>query len=127
MKVLLAEDSAMVRRSLIAMLSKIDGISSVEEAENGDQALGMIDTKDYDLVILDIKIPGTNGLRVLDHLSEKKDKPVTIVLTNYAIAPYRKKSMELGADHFLDKSLELKRFQEIVRSLSEKNGSEQKA
>ena len=127
MKVLLADDSAMVRRSLIAMLVKIDGVASVEEAEDGDQTLRMLGAEKYDLLILDIKMPKINGLGILDQLSEAKNKPVVIVLTNYAISPYRKKCLELGADHFLDKSHDLKKFQEIVRGLSEKNGSVHKS
>jgi DNA-binding NarL/FixJ family response regulator len=114
MNLLLADDSAMVRKSLVAMLSKLEAVTSISQAEDGDAAIEFIDSEQFDIVILDIQMPGKNGISVLEHIADLSIKPVAIVLTNYSIAPYRKKCYELGADYFLDKSLEFKRISEII-------------
>jgi DNA-binding NarL/FixJ family response regulator len=59
-----------------------------------------------DVVILDIRMPGGNGIDVLQTIKQDEAAPMVIILTNYPYPGYRQKCMQAGADFFLDKSAE---------------------
>ena len=76
MHVLIADDHAIVREGLKQIVLRIDGISAVEEAGNGHEALAKIEKNKYDLVILDISMPGLSGLDILKTMKDRNEKPV---------------------------------------------------
>jgi len=117
MKVLIVDDSAVVRERLITMLSELKSVNIVNQAEGPLEAKNAIQKLKPDAVILDIRMPGGNGIDVLEKI--KKDKPSTVVIifTNYPYPQYRKKCMDLGADYFFDKSTEFEKVTEVFRNL----------
>jgi len=119
MKVFIADDSSEIRKRIIAMLSDLENIDMIGEAENVQDAINSIHEFDPDVVILDIRMPGGSGIDVLKKIREKNELPVIIILTNYPHAQYRKKCMDAGADFFFDKSEEFERIVEVVSGISE--------
>ena len=100
-RVLLAEDQAMVRGALSALLSLEDDIEIVAEASRGDEVLpAALDTLP-DVALLDIEMPGGDGLSAAAALRERLPSCRVIILTTFGRAGYLKRAMESGAVGFL--------------------------
>jgi DNA-binding NarL/FixJ family response regulator len=119
MKVFIADDSSEIRKRIIAMLSDLENIEMIGEAENVQDAINSIHEFNPDVVILDIRMPGGSGIDVLKKIEKRNESPVVIILTNYPHAQYRKKCIDAGADFFFDKSEEFERIVEVVSGISE--------
>jgi len=98
--ILVVDDEERIRRLLKMYLEREE--YQIEEAENGDEALEMALSKDYDLVILDIMMPGIDGVEVCKKLREKKATPV-IMLTAKGEEANRVQGLEAGADDYIVK------------------------
>lgn len=119
MKVLIADDSKNLRERLAALLDENPDIEIVGQTENAPASVDAIHRLHPDAVLLDIRMPSGSGLDVLKTFQRDPRAPVFIVLTNYPYAEYRRKSEELGASRFFDKSRE---FLEAVALLKEMSG-----
>jgi DNA-binding NarL/FixJ family response regulator len=115
MKVLIADDSGSVRERIKMLLSELETVEMIGEADNVQQAIEHIEQQSPDVVILDIQMPGGNGIDVLRTIVKNDRVPVVIMLTNYPYPQYRKRCMDAGADFFFDKSRE---FEKVVEVLS---------
>jgi DNA-binding NarL/FixJ family response regulator len=118
MKVLIADDSGAVRERIKMLLSEVAAIEMIGEAENAQQAIEHIRRQVPDVVILDIRMPGGNGIDVLREIEKKDRLPVVIMLTNYPYPQYRRKCMDAGADFFFDKSKEFEKVVEVLNGYS---------
>lgn len=114
-RVVLADDSAVVRQKLGGLLADQKGVEVVAAAQNAVEAIEAIRVNHPHAVILDLRMPQGGGLRVLREYSTAAWKPVMIVLTNYSNLQFRERCMAAGADYFLDKSSE---FDQIPRLLT---------
>jgi two-component system response regulator DesR len=100
-RVLLAEDQAMVRGALSALLDLEDDIEVVAEVSRGDEVLpAALDTLP-DVALLDIEMPGGDGLSAAAALRERLPSCRVIILTTFGRAGYLKRAMESGAVGFL--------------------------
>lgn len=117
MKVFIADDSSVVRERLIAMLSNLEEIESIGQAQDVGEAINSIEELKPDAVILDIQMPGGSGIEVLKHIKKEQPATVVIMLTNYPYSQYRQECMDEGADFFFDKSLEFERVIEVCKGL----------
>jgi DNA-binding NarL/FixJ family response regulator len=115
MRVLIVDDSEAVRERIKMLISELTMVEMIGEAENARQAIEHIRQQAPDVVILDIRMPGGNGIDVLREIDKKDRLPVIIMLTNYPYPQYRRKCMDAGADFFFDKSRE---FEKVVEVLS---------
>src|SRR5215213_5099977 len=100
-RVLLAEDQAMVRGALSALLSLEEDIEIVAEASRGDEVVPTALDALPDVALLDIEMPGGDGLDAAAVLREKLPTCRTIILTTFGRAGYLKRAMEGGAAGFL--------------------------
>ena len=123
MRVVVVDDSKIVRERLIKMLTDIPSLVIVGEAGNSFEALYIIEEKNPDVVILDIKIPGDSGVEVLKRVKKMNSSIVIILLTNYPSEQYKKKCIEYGADYFFDKSEEYSKVKEVMESLVERRNN----
>jgi DNA-binding response OmpR family regulator len=101
--VLVVDDSAAIRARLAAMLSEVPGVE-VFEAHDADEALEMARRRRPNLILLDLHMPGKNGLAVLPELKAVSPPPVVIVLTSHPTEHHRRLCAWHGADFFFDKS-----------------------
>lgn len=118
MKVLLVDNSSIVRERLKAMLSEVPRVETVSQAKDQLEALGLLKKLNHEVVILDIEMPGGSGIDLLRKLKERQQPPLAIVLTNLSDSQYRKKCMDAGADFFFDKSSEFDKAIKALRQLS---------
>ncbi|MFK0378960.1 response regulator [Pandoraea sp. NPDC090278] len=118
LKVLLIEDSAVIRESLSEALGSSGMLEVTGVAETADDAVRTLENDSFDAVIVDIQLRRGSGMDVLSYLHSKGmlEKLMAIVLTNYALATYRKRCQQLGVQYFFDKSLE---FDEVIRVLDD--------
>jgi DNA-binding NarL/FixJ family response regulator len=117
MKIFIADDSALLRERLIDMLSELDGIEIVGQARDSLSAVRSILKLKPDVVILDIRMPGGNGISVLQSIKKNKVASIVIMFTNYPYPQYRKRCMDAGADFFFDKSGEFEKITKVLKKL----------
>ena len=117
MRLIIADDSEVFAQRLIRELSDIDGVDIVAHARTGAEALRAISTLHPEVVILDIQMPDGSGIDVLESLKGEPISPITIVLTSFAFAQYRKKCLRLGASFFFDKSAEFAKVAEVLAQM----------
>ena len=103
------------------MIGSIVGIELFGDAGNEADAVRDICTIRPDLVILDLTLSSGNGMDVLHQIKLQNFSGKVIVLTNYAYPQYQKKCMALGANYFLDKSLDLEILGELLIRLAEES------
>ena len=100
-RILVADDEEIMRDVLSDLLSSES--YAVDLAENGAQALDMIQEKDYGVVLLDMMMPDMDGLDVLQKIREVENSPIAIVLTAYASIDKAVRATKLGAFDFITK------------------------
>lgn len=83
MKVLIVDDEPLARRRLASLLAGVDGVDVVGEAGDGAAALAAVDRLDPDLVLLDIRMPGVDGLEVARRLVLREAPPAVVFCTAY--------------------------------------------
>lgn len=103
-RTLIADDHALVRAGIRALVEKIEGVEVVAEAGKGSEAIDLISKLQPDLVLLDITMPNGNGFDVLLHVQQKFPKTRVIVLTVHEASEYAIRALREGAAGFLPKS-----------------------
>ncbi len=116
MKILIVDDEAPARQRLAALLAELDGVHVVGEAANGKQALQLTDELHPDVLLLDIRMPGMDGLETASHLSRMENPPAVIFTTAYS--DYALQAFDTHAVDYLLKPVRKERLQ---RALSHAN------
>ena len=117
-KVVVVDDSSVLRERLIEMLAEISGVQIIGQATNSTDALKSIQELKPDIVVLDIQMPGGNGIEIIPTIKQQKFSPEIIIFTNFPYPQYRKKCMESGADYFFDKSTEFETMVNLFHKLN---------
>jgi two-component system, NarL family, invasion response regulator UvrY len=102
-KIFIADDHAIVRRGLKQIISETSDMIAAEEAENGVEALRKIYTNNYDVILLDISMPGLNGLEILRQVRKKKPSLPVLMLSVHSEENYAIRSLRAGASGYLTK------------------------
>jgi two-component system response regulator DesR len=100
-RVLIAEDQAMVRGALAALLALEEDIEIVAQASRGDEVIPAALDALPDVALLDIEMPGGDGLSAAGELRERLPSCRVIILTTFGRAGYLRRAMESGAVGFL--------------------------
>jgi len=120
MKVLIVEDNANFSRVLKDTLQTLFPSSVIHEAHEGKEALQQVDTFLPELIFMDIKLPGENGLQLTQRIKASYPDMKVVILTNYDILEYREAAIRSGANSFLAKdSLDWEQLEKLVNSLLE--------
>jgi len=102
-KILIADDHPVVRRGLREIIKKAFDLVMVDEASNGQEVLERVSKNDYDVVLLDISMPGRSGLDVLKELKGQKPKLPVLVLSIHPEEQYAVRVLKAGASGYLTK------------------------
>ena len=114
-RVLLAEDQAMVRGALAALLALEDDFEVVAEASRGDEVVSAALDALPDVALLDIEMPGGDGLAAAAALGERLPSCRVIILTTFGRAGYLRRAMESGAVGFLLKDAPASELASAIR------------
>lgn len=121
MRILIAEDEVTIARALKVMLEK--NKYSVDLVHNGNDALDYIRAVDYDVLVLDIMMPGKDGIEVLKSARSAAITTPTLFLTAKAEVSDRVAGLDAGADDYLPKPFSASEFLARVRALTRRSNA----
>ena len=116
--ILVVDDEDIMRSCLRDVLS--DGGYRVEVAASGEEGVGLVEGTFYDLVILDIRMPGISGVEVLKVIKRIRPASEVVMITGYASVSAAAESMKYGAFEYLTKPFEMNQIKEVIRLALEK-------
>jgi len=113
---LLVEDNVTFRGSLKETLHSRFPTMNITEAGDGEEALQKIKASVPDLIFMDIKLPGENGLRLTRKIKIEYPDVVIVILTSYDLPEYREAAFQYHADYFITKASLSTEIVEVVES-----------
>ena len=117
-RTLIVEDNPLFRQTILEILKNQFPSMILEEAADGKTALQKIEEEMPDLIFMDIKLPGENGLHLTEHIKRKHPNVVVAVLTSYDWPEYREAAFKFGANYFIMKSSSTNReIVELIESV----------
>ncbi len=123
MKVLLIEDEQKISRYVTKALT--DEGHEVEAITRGDDGFTAATTRPYDIILLDLALPGKDGLEILRAIREKSIATPVLILTARGDLPDRIQGLDLGADDYLPKPFALEELLARVSALTRRKGVDQ--
>jgi DNA-binding NtrC family response regulator len=111
--ILIVDDEAIVRESIRDWLN--DAGYKVSVAESGEAALKLIEQQDFGMMILDLRLPGIDGLAVLKRVKVIKPEIKTVVITAYPTMLTQEEASKLGAIDYLVKPVFPDKLEELIR------------
>ena len=120
LKILIVEDNDSFRGILKKSLESLFPSMVIQEATEGNEALRVVDALQPELIFMDIRLPGENGLQLTQKIKKNYPNIKVIILTSYDILEYREAAIRCGANSFIAKdSLDWEQIEKLVRSLFE--------
>ena len=119
-KILIADDHAIVREGLKQILAETSDMVVGGEATNGQEVLEHVRREDWDLVLLDLAMPGKDGLETLKELKLEKPKLPVLVLSIYPEEQYAVRLLKAGAAGYLTKESAPEELIAAIRKVSHK-------
>ena len=104
MKILVADDHTVVRKGLMQIVKDMPEVSVVDEAANATEVMQKVEEKTYDLLVLDISMPGKSGLDVLKDLKISFPDLHVLMLSTYPEELYAVRALKAGASGYLNKN-----------------------
>jgi two-component system, NarL family, invasion response regulator UvrY len=103
MKILFCDDHKIFREGFIKLIENTPGIESIQEAKDGEEALSMLAIQPYDIVLLDISLPGIKGMEVLKIIKQKWPTIRVLIFTGFSFNDIGYEAFSHGAWGFLNK------------------------
>jgi two-component system response regulator DesR len=116
-RVLLAEDQAMIREALAALLSFEDDIEVVAQVGRGDEVARAASEADPDVALLDIEMPGIDGLAAAADLRKHHPDMKIVILTTFGRPGYLRRAMESGVSGFVVKDSPAEKLAHTIRQV----------
>jgi DNA-binding response OmpR family regulator len=121
-KILIVDDEKNIRLTLSQALETLG--MPVQTAADGEEALQKLQDSDFSLVLLDLKLPGMDGLEVLRRIRESRPKTRVIMITAHGTIDYAVEAMKLGAVDFLRKPFSPNEIRKLVSQVLERQDQE---
>ena len=122
--VLIADDEDSLRGTIAAWLG--DEGFEVEQAADGLEAIKKVQGKDFDIALLDIKMPGANGLEVLRFIKKNSNQTEVVMMTGMSDVSMAVEAMKLGAKEYLTKPVDLDQLVPQLKGLIKKRDAEER-
>ena len=117
-KVIIADDHPLFRRGLKHALDDTDDITVVAEVSNGDELLAQVKESKFDIVLLDIAMPGKSGLDLLKQLKTEYPALSVLVLSVYPEEQYAVRFIKAGASGYLTKESASEQLAQAIRKIA---------
>jgi len=117
-KVILAEDHAVVRQGTKQLLERYPDIEVIGEAHDGEEAIALAATLQPDVVIMDVRMPRKSGIEATREIKKENPKAAILVLTAHDDDEYIFALLEAGANGYLLKTAEIEELVKAVRAVS---------
>jgi len=116
--ILVVDDEAIVRESIRDWLK--DAGYQVSTAGSGEEAVEMIHREDFGIIIVDVRLPGMNGIKLLQEVKRVKPEIKSIVITAYPTAEYATEARRLGAIDYLIKPVVPDELEDLIKETLDK-------
>jgi len=116
-KILIADDHPIVRKGLKQILSEEIDIGEVGEAQNSQEVLDLVQKQDWDIVVVDITMPGRGGIDVLKELKQLRPKLPVLILSMHPEDQYAVRSLKAGAAGYLTKGSAQEELIKAIRKI----------
>ncbi len=117
-RILIVDDNGSFRQAFKERLQIFFPTATIDEVANGGEVLQEVDAFLPDLIFMDIKLPGENGLELTKKIKATHPNITVFILTSYDILEYQEAAIQYGADRFLAKtSLNPMQLEELVKSV----------
>ena len=103
MKIIVADDHAVVRKGLKQILLDMSGVKEVEEVDNGPALIEKVTKEKFDFIVLDISMPGQSGLLTLKEIKNRKPKLPVLMLSIHPEEQYALRALKDGASGYITK------------------------
>lgn len=103
-RILVADDHAVVRQGVKQILAEVGDMTVKDEAQNGSETLKKVNEQEYDVVLLDISMPGRSGLEVLEDIKAQHPKLPVLILSMHPEEQYAVRALRAGASGYLTKA-----------------------
>jgi DNA-binding NarL/FixJ family response regulator len=118
-RVLICDDVAMLRELLRYELEEDDDVVVVGEADNGIDGVRLVHVLRPDVVVLDLAMPGIDGLEALTQMRTAPQPPAVLVHSGFDAETMRERVLALGAAAYLEKGGNLREVRDAVRRLAQ--------
>jgi two-component system response regulator DesR len=116
-RVLLADDEHLIRGALAALLALEEDLTIVAEAASGPEAVAMARSHAPDVAVLDLQMPGADGVQVATELRDQVPGCRTMIVTSHARPGHLKRALAVGVRGFVPKTTSAQQLAEIIRSV----------
>jgi two-component system response regulator DesR len=116
-RVLLADDENLIRSALASLISLQEDLEVVAQAASGDEALAMARRYRPDVAVLDLQMPGLDGIAVAEALATDLPACASLILTSYGRPGHLKRALAAGVRGFLPKTVSAQVLADVVRSV----------
>jgi two-component system response regulator AtoC len=111
-RIYVADDEPLVLNALVKRLSQ--GLHQVQAFKSGDELLAAVEKNVPDLILLDVKMPGRTGIKILKVIRKKTQDAMVVMMTAYGTVEEAVEAMKLGAYDFLIKAVDLSAVEPVV-------------
>ena len=118
-KILIADDHLIVREGIKRIIDDSTDMNIVAEASSGMEALELIWNNKYDLILLDISMPGQNGLQTLKEIKKYDKKLPVLMLSMHAEQQYAMRAIKAGASGYMTKDSASNQLVEAIRKIND--------
>ncbi len=119
-RVLIADDHAIIRDGVRQILADTDDITLAGEAKDGGEALRLVREQDWDLLILDISLPGRSGLELIKLIKAEKPGLPVLIFTMHDEKQYALRALRAGAAGYLTKEADGDQLVAVIRKIAER-------
>lgn len=125
MHILLVDDEVLARQRLSKLLSQLEGYTVVGEVDNGEKAIAAVENLDPDLVLMDVKMPGIDGIDAARSIAEMDDPPAIIFCTAYD--DYALEAFDAQAVGYIVKPVNVEKLQQALEKAKRVNKAQRAA
>ena len=116
-RVLIVDDERRLARSMGQALQLGFSGCDVDTAYSGEEALSLLASRNYDLIIADVHMPGVSGVELVRGIRYLDGKVPIVLMTGYGTTSLRSEAVALGVDHYIDKPFDMNDLISMIREL----------
>lgn len=119
MKILICDDHKIVRDGLRQIIQQLSEVSLIEEAGDATEVFALLNKNEFDIIVLDITLPGKSGLEILQTVKSKYPFTNVLMLSMHSEEQYAIRTFKLGASGYLTKATASEELLLAIRRISE--------
>ena len=118
MKILVADDHAVVRKGLVQIIRQTPDLEVTAEADSGEEVLDLVRSNSFDIIVLDLNMPGMSGFQVIEQIKVSKPDLPILVLSMHSEEQYGVRVLRAGASGYIAKGVEPEKMIEAIRRVA---------